>query len=357
MNKKLISLLFLIGTLSFSQPVPQASCDRACLENFVDQYLDALIAHNPAKVLLSQRVKNTEDGVRLDPGDGFWRTAKSKGAYRLFVTDVETGQVTFMGTMREDPDLPVIIALRLKVQNRFITEIENIVVRNANQATRLESRGSPDPLFLSPMPANQRASRAELIRVANLYYTGVQRNDGKGTYPVATDCRRIQNGVQTTQNPNALTEMTPPPPPGRGAPKGKGDDKGKAAPPPAPPPAEAIDFVSKGCLDQFRSGYMNFVSRVRDRRFVAVDRDRGAVMAIASFDEPSGKYRTFKMANGVEINAGPMRPETLQVFEAFRIEGGAIRRVEAVQLTVPYGMISGWSSYEDGMSSKPQDIR
>ena len=32
-------------------------------------------------------------------------------------------------------------------------------------------------------------------------------------------------------------------------------------------------------------------------------------------------------------------------------------REEAVQLTVPYGMISGWSSYEDGMSSRAQDVR
>jgi hypothetical protein len=300
---------------------------------------------------MSQRVKNTEDGVRLDPGDGFWRSAKSKGSYRSFVTDTETGQVTFIGTMREDPNLPVIIALRLKIQNRFVTEIENVVVRNADQATRLENRGRPDQLFLDPLPSGQRPARAELIRIANLYYTGIQRNDGRGTYPVSSDCQRIQNGVQTTNNPNALTEMNPPPPPGRGG------AKGKAAPAPPPPPAEAIDFVSKGCLDQFRSGYMNFVSRVRDRRFVAVDRERGTVMAIASFDEPSGKYSTFKMANGVEITAGPMRPETLQVFEAFKIEGGAIRRVEAVQITVPYGMISGWSSYEVGMSSQPQDVK
>ena len=79
----------------------QNACDRACLENFVDQYMDALIAHDPKKLPMTARVKNTEDGVRLDPGDGFWRTALAKGPYRLFVTDIETGQVGFIGTMRE----------------------------------------------------------------------------------------------------------------------------------------------------------------------------------------------------------------------------------------------------------------
>ena len=58
-------------------------CDRACLEGFVDQYMDALIAHDVKKLPMTARVKNTEDGVRLDPGDGFWRTALAKGSYRL----------------------------------------------------------------------------------------------------------------------------------------------------------------------------------------------------------------------------------------------------------------------------------
>jgi len=354
MTRRLVSLLLLTGAVMYGQ-----ACDRACLENFVDQYLDALIAHDPAKLPMSPRVKNTEDGVRLNPGDGFWRTAKGKGNYRLFVTDTETGQVTFMGTMREDPALAVIIALRLKVQNRQITEIENILVRDANQATRLESRVRPDQLFLDTIPAAQRASRADLIRVANLYLSGVQKNDGKATYPVAADCQRVQNGVQTTRNPNALAEFAPPPAPGRGAPNGKdkGKAKGKAAPAPPPPPQALIDLLSKGCMDQLRSGYWNYVQRIRDRRFVSVDRERGLILGIASFDEPAGKYQKFKMADGTEVTAGPARPETIQIFVAFKIEGGLIRREEAVQLTVPYGMISGWSSYEDGMSSRPQDIK
>src|SRR4026207_2017016 len=113
MTRVLVSLLLLTGAVMYGQ-----ACDRACLENFVDQYLDALIAHDPAKLPLSPRIKNTEDGVRLNPGDGSGRTPTGRGGYRLFVTDTETGQVTFIGTMREDPALPVIIALRLKIQNR-----------------------------------------------------------------------------------------------------------------------------------------------------------------------------------------------------------------------------------------------
>lgn len=340
-------ILILTATIASAQ-----TCDRACLENFVDVYMEALIAHKPAQLPLAQRVKNTEDGVRLDPGDGFWRTAIGKGSYRLFNTDVETGQVVFQGTMREFPSNPVIVMIRLKIVNRQIAEIENFVVRDANMAKAVEDRGKPDPLFTATIPAAQQASRAALIQTANAYFSGIEKNDGKGDYPLAPDCVRIQNGIQTTNNSDAAKAFEPP------APAGRGGAKGKAPPAPAKPkPAPVIDIFALGCLDQFKSGYYNFVTRVRDRRFVAVDRERGLVTAILAMDQPSGKYRTFKLADGRDITAGPDKPTTIAVSETFKIEGGKIRRVDAVQLNVPYGMVTGWSEWEDGMSSKAQDIK
>jgi hypothetical protein len=324
----------------------QTSCDRACLESFVAQYMDALIAHNPKKLPMTARVKNTEDGVRLDPGDGFWRSANGKGSYRLFVADPEAGQVAFIGTMREDPNNPVIIGIRLKVENRQVSEIENMVVRDALAATNLEKWGAPNSVFLEAIPAAQRASRAEMVRVADLYLSALEKSDGKKIPPFADDCQRIQNGVQTTNNPDAVAQMTPPPPPGRGG-------RGKQ-PPAAPPKPQGlqINITAMGCAEQFKLGYFNFIRRVRDRRFVAVDRERGLLMVLGELDEPAGKYATFKLADGREITAGPIRPNTLAMFEAYKIEGGKIRRIEEVQHDVPYGMLSGWSTYEEGMSSK-----
>jgi hypothetical protein len=326
------------------------ACDRACLENFVDQYMDALIAHDVKKLPMTARVKNTEDGVRLDPGDGFWRTALAKGAYRLFVTDTETGQVAFLGTMREvsaPMPNPVIIGVRLKIVNRQVSEIENIVVRDNLAATNLEKVGKPNPVFLAAVPAAQRASRADLVRVGNLYLSALEKNDGKSIPPFTDDCQRIQNGVQTTNNPDAVAQMTPPPPPARGGRAGKQS-------PPAPPKPQGlqINILAMGCADQFKLGYFHFVTRVRDRRFVTVDRERGLAMVIAEADEPAGKYATFKLSDGREITAGPDRPTTVALFEMYKIDGGKIRRIEAAQHEVPYGMRSGWSSYEEGMSSR-----
>jgi hypothetical protein len=293
---------------------------------------------------MTARVKNTEDGVRLDPGDGFWRSANGKGSYRFFVTDTDAGQVAFMGTMREDPSNPVIVAIRLKIENRQVSEIENMVIRDAQAATNLEKWGQPNSVFLETIPASQRGSRAELVRVGNLYLSTLEKNDGKSEPPFTAGCERIQNGVQTTNNPDAAAQMAPPP--GRGGP-------GKQ-PPPTPPKPQGlqINITALGCAEQFKLGYFNFVRRVRDRRFVAVDRERGLAIVIAEADEPAGKYATFKLSDGREITTGPQRPTTLLAVEAYKIEGGKIRRVEEAQITVPYGMLSGWSSYEDGMSSR-----
>lgn len=328
-------LLILTAAVASAQ-----TCDRACLENFVDLYMEALIAHKPAQLAMIPRVKNTEDGVRLDPGDGFWRTAQSKGSYRLFNADVANGQVVFMGTMREVPNLAVIVMIRLKVASKQITEIENFVVRDAAAAKAFEDRGRPAELFTAKVA--QPATRAALIATANSYFSSLQRNDGKGNYNFfAPDCDRFQNGTQTT---NRTAPLPAPAPAGRGA--------------VAPAPDPVLDRVLRmSCTDQFKSGYFNFATRVRDRRFVAVDPERGLVTAIFALDQASGKYRTLKLTDGTQVTAGPAKPETLAAAETFKIEGGKIRRIEAIQLTVPYGMITGWSSWEDGMSDKVQDIK
>src|ERR1700691_890099 len=72
------------------------SCDRACLEAFVGRYLDAVLAHDPAKAPIAKNAKFTENGQRLDLGDGLWNTMDGKGTYRLFITDTDAGDVAFL---------------------------------------------------------------------------------------------------------------------------------------------------------------------------------------------------------------------------------------------------------------------
>jgi hypothetical protein len=101
---------------------------------------------------------------------------------------------------------------------------------------------------------------------------------------------------------------------------------------------------------------LHFVHRIRDRRFVAVDEERGIVFSFVFFDHPGGATRNFTTPNGRAVTAGPAQPWTWQIAELFKIENGQIRQIEAILERSPYGMNSGWSSYEDGMSDRARDV-
>ena len=53
-------------------------CDRACLEGYIDKVLDAMIEHDPGRLMLAKDVRYTENGVALIPGDGLWGTASAR---------------------------------------------------------------------------------------------------------------------------------------------------------------------------------------------------------------------------------------------------------------------------------------
>lgn len=329
---KILAILA-VGSVLAGTAAAQATCDRACLDGFVDQYLDAMVAHNPAKVPLARHLKFTENGQRLVIPDGLWESMTAKGPYQLLVTDVPAGEVAFMGTIREQgrkpgEDIPGVLALRLKVVNRQITESETLVVRNERAAQNLEKLGKPNPVFLEDVPPAERMSRADLIKTANLYFTGMQQNDGKGVYPFTDDCNRIENGSQTTNAPTPAGQVRP-------------------------DPKTATNYSGQwGCKEQFESGLLHFVWRIRDRRFVAVDQERGLVFAFGFFDHALGKNRTFQTPSGRTVTGGPSQPWTWEIAELFKVEKGKLRQIEAVLDRAPYGMISGWSSWEDGMSDR-----
>ena len=155
------------------------------------------------------------------------------------------------------------------------------------------------------MPKAERMSRADLITTANYYFEGLQRNDGKGYYPFTDDCLRHENGTVTAAPPGH--------PPGRFGPLST-------------------------CKGQFENGLKGVVTGIRDRRFVAVDRQKGIVFAFAFFDHRPIDW-------------------TWQLGELFKVEKGQIRRIEAIFIRGPYGVCSGWSTHEQCRSEEIQDVR
>ena len=331
-------VLAMIPGVAFAQAQPATGpCDRACLVGFIDQYLDALVAQDPKRLPVTPGVKFTENGQRLTLGDGFWNSVTGKGTYRVDIADPAAGQVGTFVTMREAPGTPLIMALRLKVENRRLSEIEVLLAHSEGGARNLETIGEPRAAFLRETPAGDRMSRADLVRVANMYFSGMQKNDGKGQYPFADDCDRLENGGQTT---NAKSV------PGRsgGPPRTTRLD-----------PKTSTNYDSMWtCGEQFESGLLHFVNRIRDRRYLVVDQERGLVLGFAFFDHSAGKTRTFQVPDGRTVTAGPQQPWTWEIAELFKVEKRLLHEIEAVLERAPYGMTSGWSTWEDAMSDKVQ---
>jgi hypothetical protein len=251
------------------------------------------------------------------------------------------GQVAFIGTLREQDAVvsagsPVVIALRLKAERRQISEIELFVVRTEFRGQRaaqnVENLGAPHRLFLEAVPLAERMSRADLIKTANMYFSGMQLNDGRQVYPFAEDCDRIENGAAATNVPTTSGQVRP-------------------------DPRTATNYSAQwSCKEQFASGLLHFVTRIRDRRYVAVDQERGLVFSFIFFDHAAGDTRRFDTPDGRAVTAGPTTPWTWELAEMFKIEKSRIRRIEAILERAPYGMGSGWSSWEDQMSDRPRDV-
>ena len=89
----LAAILVSFSALNAQPAKSAASCDRACLEGFVNQYLDAMVARNPYGLPLAPKVKFTENEQVIPLGEGIWGTASGLGTYKLYVADPQAGQV------------------------------------------------------------------------------------------------------------------------------------------------------------------------------------------------------------------------------------------------------------------------
>jgi hypothetical protein len=298
-------------------PIP-LDCNRACLEGVIDQYLKAVVAHDPKLLPLSQDVRFTENGQLVPLGDGFWKTAQGIGNYRHIFADPEFGQVAVMATMRE-ANTNILMSVRLRIELGRITEIEAVYFKpgggGPNNIDAVDKSKAEDMWFKTIPPA-QRLSRQQMIGIADGYFTSVQKNDGKGingtgTYPFTNDCHRIENGSPTTNVP---------------------------LPPNAKP---GINLFSMDCLSQFKMGLYYVVQNIHSRRYPLVDQERGVVWAHSVFDQ--GTVNSGVLSDGTKHSyQGFNRPSSILVTEAFLIEDGKIRRVEMIGPSATYHLQPAW---------------
>jgi len=164
------------------------------LSSTTDAYFTALAAHNPSTLPLAGNAKFTENGevVAIGAG-GLWQTA---GALVYKHTALDTMECQAMSqAVVPDGTTNIPFALRLKLVNQQITEVETIAVRagdyslGASNTTALAASGNTVN-WDDPVPAADRNTREEITAWMNKYF----RMFPAGVCNTTSACRRIENG-------------------------------------------------------------------------------------------------------------------------------------------------------------------
>ena len=282
-----LALLLPAAWITAAQSSGQTSCDRECLRGFITQYLNDMVAHNPKSLPLAANARFTEDTKTLPLGEGLWKGASGLRSYRQDFLDVRDGMAA-SHVIVEEEGKPIMLALRLKIANKKITEIETMVTRNRTEGAlfSVDALQMPKAAMNVVPEASQKMSRAELIRIAEFYPIGLKAG---GTFdavqaPFAPDAYRLENG-------NMMA--------GAGARAG-----------------------SENIRTQRIIAHPDVSYRI-----AAVDEELGIVLMRLDF----GDTNSYGAGNA------------LTCFEAFKVYGGQIHAVEAFIRIMPANTPSGWN--------------
>jgi hypothetical protein len=280
--------------------------DRHRLYAVLDNYLGALARRDSTAVNWATDARHSENNVMLEPGDGIWATIDQLGDYQLKFADPVTGGIGYFGTVIE-PHEESAFSLRLKANDAGeIEESEMVIVRHLDEGMKLEGpRFWTKPILEAD--AENPSTRADLERLANGYFDTLQLNDGTIHTKFAPDCNRVENGVQSTNNPNF----------------------------------SQIPHTRLGCEEQFRLGIYRYDNRLRGRRYPLIDEERGIVLAHGFIDH-CGMLDAYELTDGTPVKSPVRRPHTFYLAEIFKIDRGMICQIEANFITVPYHMKSPW---------------
>jgi len=288
------------------------SCDRACLVEFMNKFLAALVAHEPSKVPWGDRVAFTENNAQMMIGDGSWAVTTGKENNDLIVADPLTGQVGYFGTV-ELNGLPVWYAARLRVTDGKVTELETVWrPRPATLNAAAPGGGDPkdlkhDPAMYDTLASEERVPRKKMIDLANGYFATLQLNDGTLFTDFDPSCSRIDNGTKTASNAES------------------------------PNPAFRLN-----CGDQFKTGMYAANNAVRERDFFLIDEEKGIVMARAFLDH-NAVVQTLHLTDGTQTRAGFRTPNSFVMLEMFKFKNGKLYRAEVVHADTNYHASSPWT--------------
>ena len=79
MKKTVIFAAALAAMAALAAPAHAQTCDRACLRSTLDQYLAAVVRHDPSAAPLATGYRHTENAINKKLRDGVWKSVTGLG--------------------------------------------------------------------------------------------------------------------------------------------------------------------------------------------------------------------------------------------------------------------------------------
>ena len=299
-------------------------CDRECLVGYINTYLDALVSKDRSGLPLAEEVWLTENTAHIDLGEGtLWRSQVQQTPFKIVVADPVTGQVAAQ-TVLNIQGRPALVAVRLKIERRMISEIEELIdPKVAPEAMELLQK--PRDVMVDDLAPARRSSREYMLYAANAYFDALTGEDGH-IAPFADECVRHEQGYQTVNNPK----------PGRAAPS-------PALPDPSTPMGRIFSRLSTmTCEQQVSTHIFNGIHKIWPRRVLIIDEKKGLAAAFPLFVHDGTKRHV--EPNDFASNTGVGMILNMVTMETFAIHNDKIYDIEAFPfVTFQYGLGDGWT--------------
>jgi hypothetical protein len=310
---------------------PSITLDHQALIDMMGKYLAALVKHDPAAVPFAEKVRFTENTAQIPVGKGLWVTTSSGPLeFQIYAADPVAQQVAGLIMMKEI-NKDILVGVRLKLEGGKIAEAEHHAIRDLGTspmgASAMENLKTPRLGLIEDVPAAERISRDQLIKIGLTYYDALTGEDGK-LAPFANECERHENGALTAGGkPKASPSSAPTDP--------QFSEMMKAM--------AALGSVPNTCEAQMSTGQFSYITEIRNRRVLIGDEQKGLAVGFSMFYHDSSlKEYKYKGPKGEKMIPSWQGTFNMAGMHIFKIKNGKIYDIEATGIVLPYGAKSGW---------------
>jgi hypothetical protein len=251
-------------------------CNTACLTRNATALMRGMVDNQWQDLPWAEQVGYAENSVGIRVGEGIWATVKAIDSDPLVVADATTGNAVWIGRIEEHGQ-PAWAAVTMTADGDEIGAVDALIRRKEYGPPYTDPVSAPD---FASLPARRRTDRATMLSGATRFYEAIAAGGGAPDI-FSGECRWFVDGSDVAN-----------------------------------------------CSSPFGGESLEAIERIRDRRLLAVDEERGLAV-----------FRTFEdfpAATGPEPERG--YPRTYQVVELFRFNDGRVEQVHAWRSELPYGM-------------------